>query len=61
MNNKNNALLIVDMQQEDSFVLEHVDTVVANAATLLHAARRQRMPVISPATSTRPTAATCPR
>lgn len=46
MNNKNNALLIVDMQQEDSFVLEHVDTVVANAATVLHAARRQRMPVI---------------
>ncbi|WP_095129260.1 isochorismatase family cysteine hydrolase [Pseudomonas sp. Irchel s3h14] len=45
MNNKN-ALLIIDMQQEDGFVLEHFDTVAANTATLLETARRQRVPVI---------------
>jgi nicotinamidase-related amidase len=45
MNNKN-ALLIIDMQQEDGFVLEHFDTVVANTATLLETARHQRVPVI---------------
>lgn len=45
MNNKN-ALLIIDMQQEDGFVLEHFDTVVANIAALLETARRQRVPVI---------------
>ena len=45
MNNKN-ALLIIDMQQEDGFVLEHFDTVVANTAALLETARHQRVPVI---------------
>jgi nicotinamidase-related amidase len=45
MNNKN-ALLIIDMQQEDGFVLEHFDTVVAHTAALLETARRQRVPVI---------------
>ncbi len=45
MNNKN-ALLIIDMQQEDGFVLEQFDTVVANTAALLQTARRQRVPVI---------------
>jgi nicotinamidase-related amidase len=45
MNNKN-ALLIIDMQQEDSFVLEHFDTVVANTAALLETARHQRVPVL---------------
>lgn len=45
MNNKN-ALLIIDMQQEDGFVLEHFDTVEANTAALLETARRQRVPVI---------------
>ncbi|MVV52084.1 cysteine hydrolase [Pseudomonas sp. PB120] len=45
MNNKN-ALLIIDMQQEDSFVLENFDSVVSNTATLLKSARRQRVPVI---------------
>lgn len=45
MNNKN-ALLIIDMQQEDGFVLEHFDTVAANTAALLETARRQRVPVI---------------
>jgi nicotinamidase-related amidase len=45
MNNKN-ALLIIDMQQEDGFVLENVDTVVAHTAALLETARHQRVPVI---------------
>ncbi|WP_460150222.1 cysteine hydrolase family protein [Pseudomonas sp. S3_A03] len=45
MNNKN-ALLIIDMQQEDGFVLEHFDTVAANTVALLKTARRQRVPVI---------------
>ncbi|MGY2260657.1 isochorismatase family cysteine hydrolase [Pseudomonas sp. SDO55104_S430] len=45
MNNKN-ALLIIDMQQEDGFVLEHFDTVVANTAILLESARHQQIPVI---------------
>lgn len=45
MNNKN-ALLIIDMQQEDGFVLENLDTVVTHAAALLDTARRQRVPVI---------------
>lgn len=45
MNNKN-ALLIIDMQQEDGFVLDHFDTVAANTAALLETARRQRVPVI---------------
>ena len=45
MNNKN-ALLIIDMQQEDGFVLEHFDSVLANSATLLQSARQQRVPVI---------------
>ncbi|WP_297845974.1 isochorismatase family cysteine hydrolase [Pseudomonas sp.] len=45
MNNKN-ALLIIDMQQEDGFVLENFDTVVSNTAALLDCARRQRVPVI---------------
>ena len=45
MNNKN-ALLIIDMQQEDGFVLENVDTVVTHIAALLDTARRQRVPVI---------------
>lgn len=45
MKNKN-ALLIIDMQQEDSFVLEHFDTVVANTAALLETARHQRVPVL---------------
>ena len=33
--NNNNALLIIDMQQEDGFVLENFDTVATNTATLL--------------------------
>jgi len=45
MNNKN-ALLIIDMQQEDSFVLENFDAVITNTSTLLDAARRQQIPVI---------------
>ncbi|KPH01546.1 isochorismatase [Pseudomonas sp. RIT-PI-q] len=45
MNNKN-ALLIIDMQQEDGFVLENLDTVVSHTAALLDTARRQRVPVI---------------
>ncbi|MGE8067026.1 cysteine hydrolase family protein [Pseudomonas sp. NPDC089569] len=45
MNNKN-ALLIIDMQQEDSFVLDNVDTVVGHIATLLDTARHQRVPVL---------------
>lgn len=45
MNNKN-ALLIIDMQQEDSFVLENFDTTVTHIAALLDTARRQRVPVI---------------
>ncbi|KAB0495647.1 isochorismatase family cysteine hydrolase [Pseudomonas vancouverensis] len=44
--NNNNALLIIDMQQEDGFVLENFPTVVANTAALLDAARQQRMPVM---------------
>ena len=44
--NNNNALLIIDMQQEDGFVLENFDRVVAHAAALLDTARHQRMPVI---------------
>ena len=44
MNNKN-ALLIIDMQQEDGFVLEHFDTVVENTAALLETARQQRVAV----------------
>jgi nicotinamidase-related amidase len=45
MNNKN-ALLIIDMQQEDGFVLEHFDTVVANTSALLETARHRRVPVL---------------
>lgn len=45
MNNKN-ALLIIDMQQEDGFVLEHFDTVLANTAALLETARQQRLPIL---------------
>ncbi|MGH8385915.1 MAG: cysteine hydrolase family protein [Pseudomonas sp.] len=45
MNNKN-ALLIIDMQQEDSFVLENFDAVVSQTIALLHTARHQRVPVI---------------
>ncbi|CAN7399385.1 cysteine hydrolase family protein [Pseudomonas sp. GL-B-26] len=45
MNNKN-ALLIIDMQQEDGFVLENLDTVVTHTAALLETARHQRVPVI---------------
>ncbi|WP_285436234.1 isochorismatase family cysteine hydrolase [Pseudomonas sp. fls2-241-R2A-110] len=45
MNNKN-ALLIIDMQQEDGFVLENIDTVVANTAALLDTARLAQVPVI---------------
>jgi nicotinamidase-related amidase len=45
MNNKN-ALLIIDMQQEDGFVLENLDTVVIHTAALLETARHQRVPVI---------------
>ncbi|MBV6822101.1 isochorismatase family cysteine hydrolase [Pseudomonas sp. PD9R] len=45
MNNKN-ALLIIDMQQEDGFVLEHFDTVVANTTALLETARHWRVPVL---------------
>ena len=44
--NNNNALLIIDMQQEDGFVLENFDRVVAHTAALLDTVRRQRMPVI---------------
>ena len=44
--NNNNALLIIDMQQEDGFVLENLDRVVAHTAALLDTARHQRMPVI---------------
>ncbi|UVM07231.1 isochorismatase family cysteine hydrolase [Pseudomonas laurylsulfatiphila] len=44
--NNNNALLIIDMQQEDGFVLENVDRVLAHTAALLDTARHQRMPVI---------------
>ena len=33
--NNNNALLIIDMQQEDGFVLENLDRVVAHTAALL--------------------------
>ena len=43
--NNNNALLIIDMQQEDGFVLDNLDTVVANTATLLDTARSQRFAV----------------
>ncbi|MNF88778.1 hypothetical protein D3C84_712790 [compost metagenome] len=59
MNNKN-ALLIIDMQQEDGFVLEHFDSVVANTAFLLETARQQRVPILytcRPANPARPTAA----
>jgi len=45
MNNKN-ALLIIDMQQEDGFVLENLDPVIAHTAALLETARNQRTPVI---------------
>mgnify|MGYP001025802459 CR=1 FL=1 len=44
--NNNNALLIIDMQQEDGFVLENLDRVLAHTAALLDTARHQRMPVI---------------
>jgi len=44
--NNNNALLIIDMQQEDGFVLENFSTVVAHTAALLATARHQLMPVI---------------
>lgn len=44
MKNKN-ALLIIDMQQEDGFFLEHFDNVVANTATLLDTARQLAIPV----------------
>ena len=44
--NNNNALLIIDMQQEDGFVLENFESVVSNTADLLDTARRQRIPVI---------------
>lgn len=44
--NNNNALLIIDMQQEDGFVLENFEAVVSNTADLLDTARRQRIPVI---------------
>ncbi len=44
--NNNNALLIIDMQQEDGFVLENLDRVVAHTAALLDTARHQRTPVI---------------
>ncbi|MDF9778169.1 isochorismatase family cysteine hydrolase [Pseudomonas baetica] len=44
--NNNNALLIIDIQQEDGFVLENLATVVAHTAALLATARRQRMPVL---------------
>ncbi|KJH73746.1 MULTISPECIES: isochorismatase family cysteine hydrolase [unclassified Pseudomonas] len=44
--NNNNALLIIDMQQEDGFVLEHFDSTVNNIAALLDTARQQRVPVI---------------
>jgi nicotinamidase-related amidase len=44
--NNNNALLIIDMQQEDGFVLERFGTVVANTAALLATARQQRVPVL---------------
>lgn len=45
MNNKN-ALLIIDMQQEDGFVLEHFDTVVENTAALLETARQLQIPIV---------------
>lgn len=45
MNNKN-ALLIIDMQQEDGFVLQNFDSVVNNTAALLGTARLQQVPVI---------------
>jgi nicotinamidase-related amidase len=38
--------LIIDMQQEDGFVLENIDTVVANTAALLDTARLAQVPVI---------------
>ncbi|KMM84399.1 Nicotinamidase-related amidase [Pseudomonas taetrolens] len=44
--NNNNALLIIDMQQEDGFVLKNFEAVQANTAALLETARSQRIPVI---------------
>jgi nicotinamidase-related amidase len=43
--NNNNALLIIDMQQEDGFVLENFDAVIANTAALLDTTRNQRVPI----------------
>lgn len=44
MNNKN-ALLIIDMQQEDGFPLENFQEVIAHNLALLTAARRHTIPV----------------
>mgnify|MGYP003396748941 FL=1 len=44
--NNNNALLIIDMQQEDGFVLENLDTVVTHTAALLESARLRQVPVV---------------
>jgi nicotinamidase-related amidase len=44
MNNKN-ALLIIDMQQEDGFPLENFEGVIAQNLALLTAARRGSIPV----------------
>jgi len=41
----NNAILVIDMQQEDGFPLERFDQVVGNAAAVLDAARRLDIPV----------------
>lgn len=45
MNNKN-ALLIIDMQQEDGFTLENLEGVITHNLALLTAARRSAIPVL---------------
>lgn len=41
----NSAILVIDMQQEDSFHLERFDQVVSNAAAVIDAARCLDLPV----------------
>jgi len=44
--NNNNALLIIDMQREDSFALHDCQAVIAHNQALLAAAREHQVPVI---------------
>ncbi len=44
--NNNKALVIIDMQREDGFALEHHPAVIAHNAALLAAAREQHLTII---------------